>query len=96
VISLFDALFDELKSLCKTPHAPRSKRAFRCDCERPVFFLNSQCLGCDAPWGYEPMLGELRMLQPGGEPDTWRPSGGSSTRGDFRRCANFDSPAGCN
>lgn len=94
--SLFDSLINELTSLWKTHHAPRSKRAYRCDCERPVFFLNSQCLGCEAPLGYEPRLGELRTLQPGDEPDTWRPTGDSSTPCDYRRCANFDSPAGCN
>jgi hypothetical protein len=66
VTSLFDSLYEELKNFWKKPHAPRSKRAFRCDCERPVFFLISQCLGCGAPLGYEPMLGELRTLQPGG------------------------------
>jgi hypothetical protein len=96
VTSLFDSLFEELKSFWKKPHAPRSKRAFRCDCGRPVFFRNSQCLGCGAPLGYEPMLGELRTLQPGEEPETWRLTGESTTQGDYRRCTNFGSPAGCN
>lgn len=94
--SLFDSLFEELRSLWKKPHAPRSKRAFRCDCERPVFFLNSQCLGCGAPLGYEPMLGELRTLQPGEVSGTWVLTGDCTTHCDYRRCANFDSPAGCN
>lgn len=77
--SLFDSLFEELRSFWKKPHAPRSKRAFRCDCERPVFFLNSQCLGCGAPLGYEPMLGELRTLQPGEMLGTWRLTDDSTT-----------------
>ncbi len=94
--SLFDSLFDELRSFWKKPHAPRSKRAFRCDCERPVFFLNSHCLGCNAPLGYEPLLGELRPLQPGTEPDTWRLTREREAQTDYRRCANFHSAAGCN
>jgi len=93
---LFESLFDELTSFWKQRHAPRTKRAFRCDCGRPVFFRNSQCLGCDAPLGYEPMLGELRTLQTGGQPDTWRLTGDDSPKVDYRRCANFDSAAGCN
>jgi hypothetical protein len=96
VTRLFDSLFEELRSFWKKPHAPRSKRAFRCDCERPIFFLNSQCLGCGAPLGYEPTLGELRTLQPGEEPETWRLTGDRTTDRDYRRCANFNSPAGCN
>ena len=94
--SLLDSLFDQLTSFWKTSHAPRTRRAFRCDCGRPVFFRNSQCLGCDAPLGYQPRLGELRTLQAGKEPDTWRLSGDSSTQCDYRRCSNFDTPAGCN
>ena len=96
MITLFDSLFDELKRFWKQPHAPRSKRAYRCDCERPVFFRNSQCLGCNAPLGYEPMLGELRTLQPGEQAGTWQLTGNSNTQNDYRRCANFNSPAGCN
>ncbi len=94
--SLFDSLFEELKSFWKKPHAPRSKRAFRCDCERPIFFLNSQCLGCEAQLGYEPMLGELRTLQPGEAPETWQLTGDNTTQCDYRRCSSFNSPAGCN
>jgi hypothetical protein len=96
VIGLFDSLLDELTKFWKKPHEARSKRAFRCDCGRPVFFRNSQCLGCEAPLGYEPMLGELRALQPGGEPDIWRLTGDSPAQAEYRRCANFDSAAGCN
>ncbi len=93
---LLDSLLDELTSFWKKPHAPRSKRAFRCDCERPIFFLNSQCLGCESPLGYEPILGELRTLRPGGGVDTWQLTGESAVEHNYRRCANFDSAAGCN
>jgi hypothetical protein len=93
---LIDSLFDELTSFWKKPQAPRTKRAFRCDCGRPVFFRNSQCLGCQAPLGYEPILGELRSLQPGDQPNTWHLTGDDSPGSDYRRCTNFDSVAGCN
>ena len=95
--SLLDSLIDKLTSSWKAPVVPVTKRAYRCDCERPVFFLNTQCLGCGAALGYEPTLAEVRALHPGQEADTWRPSGSeNATRQDYRRCANFDSPAICN
>ena len=93
---LFDTVLEELRNFWKTPHTPRTKRVFRCDCGRPVFFRNSQCLGCDAPLGYEPMRAELRTLQHGQTADTWCLAGDSSTQQDYRRCVNFESPAGCN
>ena len=34
--------------------------------------------------------------QPGGEADTWRLNGDSAVERNYRRCANFESPAGCN
>ncbi len=94
--SLFDSLIGNLESFWKKPEKPRTKRAFQCDCGRPVFFRNSRCLGCDAPLGYVPRLGELRTLQPGAHTDTWRLTGANSTQWDYRRCANFESPASCN
>jgi hypothetical protein len=72
----------------------RLKRIYQCQCGRPIFFRNSQCLACGAPLGYEPELGRLGALQAGPSPDTWKLAG---TRGGlYRRCANLDSPAGCN
>ncbi len=93
--NLFDAILDTLSSRWKTPHKPRSKRAYRCACDKPVFFLNSQCLSCEAPLGYDPMMGDLLALQPGATPETWRPVGNDGGL-IYRRCANFDSAAGCN
>jgi hypothetical protein len=93
---LLDSLIEELSSRWKSPDVPRTRRPFRCTCGRPVFFLNSQCLGCNAPLGYAPLLGELRALQAGVAADTWQLAGDNAPQGDYRRCANFDSPAGCN
>jgi hypothetical protein len=94
-MNLFDSVLEALSLRWKARHQPRSKRAFRCECGTPVFFLNSQCLKCRAPLGYEPVIGDLRTLHPGAVPATWRPVGDDIAR-DYRRCANFDSPAGCN
>ena len=93
--NLFDAILDTLSSHWKTPHKPRSKRAYRCACDKPVFFLNSQCLSCEAPLGYDPMMGDLLALQPGAAPENWQLVGNDGGP-IYRRCANFDSPAGCN
>ncbi len=92
----FDSIVNQLSASWKTHHAPRSKRSFRCDCGRPVFFRNSKCLGCGAPLGYIPWLGEVRTVFPGEAPSTWRPSGDSATQRDYRHCANFYTAAGCN
>jgi hypothetical protein len=95
ITNLFDSVFDALSLRWKTHHEPRTKRAYRCACDSPVFFRNSQCLACHAPLGYEPILGDLRALHPGRTPESWRLLG-DDTGQDYRRCANFDSPAGCN
>ncbi len=94
--TFYDGLLEQLQQRWKPPaHAPRSKRAYRCRCGHAIFFLNSRCLGCESPLGYAPLLGDLRALEPGSAEDQWRLAG-AEARGDYRRCANFDSPAGCN
>lgn len=96
MINLFDSLFEKLAASWKKPHAPRTRRAFHCRCGRPVFFRNSRCLGCDAQLGFEPASGELTALDPGPAEGTWRPVNAEPGRGDYHRCANFESAAGCN
>lgn len=80
----------------RSPEQPRRGNTFRCQCGRPVFFRNSLCLACGAPLGYEPDLGRIHALLEGPEPGTWRLAGAPDDASLFRRCANFDSPAGCN
>ncbi len=69
-------------------------RTYRCQCNNPIFFRNSVCLTCSTPLGYHPEQARLRPLKPGPSPDTWTlwDDDGHS----YRRCANLDSPAGCN
>ena len=95
MVNLFDAILDRLSRRWKTPGSQLSKRAYRCACRKPVFFLNSKCLSCGAQLGYAPLLGDLLALQPGTAPGVWRLIGDEAQR-HYRRCANFDSPAGCN
>ncbi len=77
-------------------------RVFHCVCERPVFFRNSQCLHCGHALGYLPEAAALLPLEPDAEvaadgaPALWRIVGEASDGLRYQRCANLDSPAGCN
>lgn len=54
------------------PHLPSlAGRAYRCQCGRPVFFRNSECLACRTPLGFEPDRLRLLPLTPGVEAGTW-------------------------
>lgn len=95
ITNLFDSVVDALSRRWKVHHAPRTKRAFRCECDSPVFFRNTQCLNCQAQLGYAPALGDLRSLESGDTPGGWRLSGEDNSL-EYRRCANFHSAVGCN
>jgi hypothetical protein len=73
----------------------RQGRAYRCRCGRLVFFRNSQCLGCGAALGYAPDRGEVRSLAPAATRAAWVLDGVDGAR-RYRRCANFETAAGCN
>jgi len=99
--SLFDLLTKRLVEAWKRPRAPGSGRAYRCICQRPVFFRNSICLACKTPLGYECELGRIAPLVPGTQPGTWRLADIADSRPGspdalYRRCGNFESAAGCN
>ena len=51
---------------------PRAARAYRCQCGRPVFFRNSQCLACGTQLGYVVERAQLSPLQPAESPSTQR------------------------
>jgi len=94
VTFMFEKIYRELAAATQTDDSPR-RRSQRCRCDRPVYFNNSVCLACNAPLGYVPELREVRALEPGPDPATWFVNGENEDR-PFHRCANFDSPAGCN
>ena len=74
----------------------RRGKNYRCSCGRTVFFRNSLCLACRSPLGYVPETADMHALEPGGVAGTWQWIDGAGTAHAARRCANFDSPAGCN
>ena len=83
-------------------------RNYHCQCGQPVFFLNSTCLACQTPLGYDPERGRLLPLMPGPQPDTWRlwqapsaPEADANLAGKedapvYKRCRNLSTPARCN
>lgn len=94
--SLVESLNTRLADCWRIHGAPRRGHSYRCRCGRPVFFRNSLCLSCKAPLGYEPRLGEVRALEPGHDAESWRLAGAPDRSPAYKRCANFESPAGCN
>jgi len=96
MINIFEAITKRLTEVWRVEDKPNRGHSYRCDCGRPVYFRNSLCLGCDTPLGYEPESGELRALAAAAEPGTWKFAGQKGDEPRRRRCANFDTPAGCN
>lgn len=95
--SLFERIAKQLAAAWRTPDLPRRGHTYRCQCGRPVFFRNSQCLGCGALLGYDPDSAEVRALHPAANEGAWTldaPDGVASPT--YRRCANLNTPAGCN
>jgi hypothetical protein len=89
--------------------APTVSRAYRCQCGRPVFLRNSQCLACHTPLGYViERLGVVPLApveeagdnqaQAEGEqplPGTFTVFGNPDGK-RYRRCANLMTAASCN
>ena len=94
--NLFENIAKRLAETWRTPNRPRRAHTHRCKCGRPIFFRNNLCLACDAPLGYEPDLAEVRALLPGPRDGTWVLAGEDDASRVFRRCANLETPAGCN
>ncbi|HZE91989.1 MAG TPA: putative zinc-binding metallopeptidase [Rhizobacter sp.] len=92
---LFESIAHRLDK--SDPASPTLGRNYRCVCKRPIFFRNSQCLACKRPLGYEPHHAWLLPLQAGPVAGTWQAIGENGAgQPVYRRCANFDSAAGCN
>jgi hypothetical protein len=78
------------------PAGRRPGRAYSCRCGRTAFFRHSKCQACQAPLGFDPVLGESRALLPGRRADTWRLAGSPRSGRVLRRCINFTTPLRCN
>ena len=81
-------------SSATSPLLAQAARAYRCQCQSPVFFNNSVCLTCNTPLGYHPELARVRPLKPGPAPNTWTLWEDNGQL--YRRCVNLDTPAACN
>jgi hypothetical protein len=79
--------------------APTLSRAYQCQCGRPVFLRNSQCLACHTPLGYVIERLGVMPLAParhdGAEPDTFTVFGDTHGKA-YRHCANLLTAAACN
>ncbi len=82
---MFARLTGELHERWRTSRSPRTPRAFRCKCGRPVFFRNSHCLACDTPLGYLPESLKVQPLEPA--EGAWQVHGDSEGP-RYKRCAN--------
>ncbi|QDU28265.1 hypothetical protein ETAA8_33650 [Anatilimnocola aggregata] len=93
---IFETITKRLAEVWRPTEPLGRGRTYRCQCDRPIFFRNSLCLGCKSVLGYEPETGQLRAIEPGPQPDTWKLPGQTTDTPLWKRCENFDSPAGCN
>ncbi len=97
MINIFEAVTKRLVDAWRTEEPSGRGYNYRCQCGRPIFFRNSLCLGCKSPLGYQPEVAQVCAIQPGPKKGTWIMHGQAKKNAPlWRRCENFDSPAGCN
>ena len=93
---------DSIKTGITIDEPPVVARVYRCQCGRPVFFRNSQCLHCDTALGYLVATHRVIPLAAGELAGDWRPHPAATHLAarfrdvKLRRCANFDTAAACN
>lgn len=95
MLNIFESITKRLVETWKSDEPSGRRSSFSCRCGRPVYFRNSQCLGCQSPLGYEPKSQQVRALVHGPDANTWTIYG-QSDAAVWKRCENFASPAGCN
>jgi hypothetical protein len=91
--SLYETVAQRLSSAWRGHDVSKHSRSFRCQCGRHVFFRNSLCIACSTPLGYLPDRSAVVPLSPGSAPGRWRVV---DAEDEYKRCANLDTPAGCN
>ena len=76
-------------------HTPAVNRAYKCQCGRPVFLRNTQCVNCGSQLGYDTERLTMAALVPGPASDQWwlaSDVGGAL----YHFCVNRQSSAACN
>jgi hypothetical protein len=96
MMSIFETITRRLVETWKWDEPSGRRSSFSCRCGRPVYFHNSLCLGCKTPLGFETESLQVLPMTPGSKPDTWKLELESGSEKAWKRCENFDSPAGCN
>ncbi|HRI14188.1 MAG TPA: putative zinc-binding metallopeptidase, partial [Verrucomicrobiota bacterium] len=96
--AFFESLAKRLADTWRMPaERPAAGRRYRCQCGRPVFFRNSQCLGCQSPLGFVPERNTICALtEVPFDRQFVVANDESNPRKRFRRCANLNTPAACN
>lgn len=94
--NIYDSVTSRLVEVWKSDEPSELRSSSSCRCGRPIYFQNSVCLGCQSPLGYSPSLQRIHALAEGPDPGTWVIDGDPENPTIWKRCKNFDSPAGCN
>ncbi len=75
--------------------SPAVSRTYQCQCGRPVFFRNTQCVICGSQLGFTTRHLTVVALKPEAAPDLWRVVGDDS--GALYRCCSYRlSASACN
>ncbi len=96
MVSFFEAITKRLVEAWKLDEPSGRRSSFSCRCGRPVYFDNSLCLACKAPLGFEPDSLQVRAMASADKPGAWTVDNKEDPTSTWKRCENFDSPAGCN
>lgn len=91
--SFFHTLGQRISDPARASRTSIQKALDQCTCGQSIFFRNSLCLACQSPLGYEPQRGSMLTLQPADQAGIWQ---AQNTGTQYRRCSNFETPAGCN